>query len=87
MKDFIEVVIDNIKLNGTFYTDISSNELKRALEMQYWPETIRQYGIDKVFCTADGFCAKWYKRPFILTDFELIKNYSELWFKTGQNEE
>lgn len=85
MKDFLDIVIDNIKVNKSCYTEAMTQDVKKAMEMQYHPEIIRNYAIEKIFCIPDGFGIKWHKRIFSLTDGELESRYGEWWLKSAQN--
>lgn len=76
-KEPFDVIIDNMKISGTFYTEHIDEAIKSFIESHYNPDLIRKYGIDKIIPTDKGYILKWYRRPWILTDSELTNKYGE----------
>jgi len=72
-----DILIDNMKISGTFYTEFSNEQIHKSLESNYHPDLVRKYGIDKVIPSEKGFIIKWFRRPWILTDSELTDRYGK----------
>lgn len=80
-KKPIEIIIDNIKISGTFYTEFTDQSINASLESCHHPDLIREFGIDKIIQSDKGYILKWYKRPWILTDAELLEKHGICYFR------